>query len=763
MNYGDKLAQLTVKQALFSGIQAHKSGQFQEADRYYTAILQIEPRHPDANHNMGVLAVDLGKFQEALPFFKTALDVNPNIDQFWFSYMDVLIRLGRLKDTQTLLEQAKANGISVETISRLTEKIAAKELDEDHSLQNLYNEAISLKDAGDFAAAIPLLQKCIVGNSEEPRLLAMLSHCFLQLDEIDKAQDLIERAKKIKPLHDSVGWTEARILLRKKSFSEALLVAQTTLEKFSNSPEGLGVLGACLRAVDQLDQSLEILNKAIVLNPNYAEALINRGLIALSRDQKSEALRDLEKAFEIKPHITQIWNYLINLSLELSHYSHVQEILEKMVSFSPNDEKLYVKLGFCYHQCGSHELAIEAYRKAISINSEFAEAYNNIGVVLKETGDTTGALEAFWKGIEVKPDYAEVFNNIGILYKDKGKFREAFDAYNQAVTIKPDYADAYYNLGTALQFNGQLDEAIKAYEKVLLIVPDYAEAYNSMGIVLQDKGEIKESSATFEQALSIRPKYADVYYNLVGTAERVIEAKEYLEECLQIQPGHVPAEILLSALNFYEGDSEKFQELSRSTIAKHPSIRSLRWVFSLPELPEIYFHRWAFFDGMIALCENDRPFYEFGVWRGVSFKYLIKKIKKGYGFDTFEGLPEDWHSESAGSYSSEGSIPEVEGGEFIIGPFEQSLPEFFRRARPVAALINFDADMYSSTICALNSAKSVIDAKTILIFDEFLMNDFWEEDEYKALEEFCSTNGFAYEVIAVSFFTKQVAVRIVGL
>ena len=70
-----------------------KAGKVQEADRYYTAILKANPKHPDANHNMGVLAVGVGKVEEALPFFKTALEVNPSIAQFWLSYLDALIKL----------------------------------------------------------------------------------------------------------------------------------------------------------------------------------------------------------------------------------------------------------------------------------------------------------------------------------------------------------------------------------------------------------------------------------------------------------------------------------------------------------------------------------------------------------------------------------------------------------------------------------------------------------------------------------------------
>ena len=81
----------------------------------------------------------------------------------------------------------------------------------------------------------------------------------------------------------------------------------------------------------------------------------------------------------------------------------------------------------------------------------------------------------------------------------------------------------------------------------------------------------------------------------------------------------------------------------------------------------------------------------------------------------------------------------------------------------MASIINFDADLYSSTLCALENSKFVIDDSTILIFDEFIINDFWEEDEYKALNEFCSNNNLTYEVLAVSYFTKQVSVKLIGV
>ena len=169
------------------------------------------------------------------------------------------------------------------------------------------------------------------------------------------------------------------------------------------------------------------------------------------------------------------------------------------------------------------------------------------------------------------------------------------------------------------------------------------------------------------------------------------------------------------------------------------------------------------FDHAVVLSDTSRPFYEYGVWMGDSFKYLMQYFKKGYGFDTFLGLPEDWRSVPKGAYSSFGKVPNIDGGEFIVGEFQNSLPEFFAKPRSLAGLINFDADLYASTLCALVNSKSIIDEKTVLIFDEFIINSDWEHDEFRALEEFCKANGLDYEVIAVSLYTKQVMVRLVGL
>jgi len=105
------LMELTIEQALQQAIVAHKDGKPQEAERLYRVILQSQPLHPDANHNLGLLAVSVNKADAALPLFKTALEANPKIEQFWLSYIEALIKEKQFDNAKAFLEQAEKQGL----------------------------------------------------------------------------------------------------------------------------------------------------------------------------------------------------------------------------------------------------------------------------------------------------------------------------------------------------------------------------------------------------------------------------------------------------------------------------------------------------------------------------------------------------------------------------------------------------------------------------------------------------------------------------
>ncbi len=428
----------------------------------------------------------------------------------------------------------------------------------------------------------------------------------------------------------------------------------------------------------------------------------------------------------------------------------------------PAKEQIISQAYKCHSQ-GNIQEAAKYYQHFLNQGFKDHIVFSNYGAILQSLGKLKDAELFTRKAIELNPDYANAHSNLGTILSDLGNLKEAELSIRKAIALKPEYAMAHSNLGTTLKGLGNLKEAELSTRKAIELNPDYAMAHSNLGLILKNLGNLKEAELSTRKAIEIKPDFAEAAWNLYGLSNSIEEAEERIHQCLRMDESHLKAKLTLSALKLHQGDQSLFNNLMESTYKDHPLMRSFKWTSTLPNSPELFFHRWALFDSMIKKSKQDRPFYEFGVWRGVSFKYLIKTLKIGYGFDTFEGLPEDWHNEKKGTYSADGIIPNINGGKFIEGKFEDTLPTFFSKSRPMASLINFDADLYSSTICALNYSKPVIDEHTILIFDEIIINKNWEQDEYKALNELCSNNNLSYEVLGVSYFTKQVAVKLIGV
>ena len=119
-------------------------------------------------------------------------------------------------------------------------------------------------------------------------------------------------------------------------------------------------------------------------------------------------------------------------------------------------------------------------------------------------------------------------------------------------------------------------------------------------------------------------------------------------------------------------------------------------------------------------------YIELGVFQGESFRSWLEINKhpgsRFFGFDTFEGLPEKWMKNPAGTFTVDGNIPEIDDprANFIRGRFQATLPKFVSTFKPRNRLvIHLDADLYSSTLFSLIQFNKFIVDGTILIFDEF--------------------------------------------
>lgn len=151
-----------------------------------------------------------------------------------------------------------------------------------------------------------------------------------------------------------------------------------------------------------------------------------------------------------------------------------------------------------------------------------------------------------------------------------------------------------------------------------------------------------------------------------------------------------------------------------------------------------------------AVSDRQVLYMEFGVFQGDCTRYWSKLLRnpttKLHGFDSFEGLPEDW-VHPKGHFSVGGRVPQIDDSrvQFFKGWFEQTLPNYKCPSHEVLVLV-MDADLYSSTIFVLNALKDVIVPGTYIYFDEF-NHQF---HEMRAFDEFLKRTGMRFSVVGAT-------------
>lgn len=163
-------------------------------------------------------------------------------------------------------------------------------------------------------------------------------------------------------------------------------------------------------------------------------------------------------------------------------------------------------------------------------------------------------------------------------------------------------------------------------------------------------------------------------------------------------------------------------------------------------------------------------YIELGVCTGKTINFIaaLNPHQKIYGFDSFEGLPEDWVRTDkifpAGTFAFRNpeALPAVlHNVELTKGWFNDTLPSFIEQHEEKIAFLHIDSDIYSAAATAFHVLGSKIKPGTIIVFDEFYNYPGSENLEFKAFEEFLQQSGYEAKYLAYNMYHEQVAVKII--
>jgi tetratricopeptide (TPR) repeat protein len=584
----------TIEQALQQGVTAHKEGKLQEAERLYNSILQAQPLHPYANHNLGVIAVSVNKVELALPLFKMALESNPKIEQFWLSYIDALIKESQFEIAKVVLEQGRKVGLVGEKIDSLEGQLDASVVDIENieSSSDELSPAIKFREAGKFQEAQEWLQKFIESAPNHAEAFSLLCHVLLLYEKDVEAERALLTAASINPKLASIHRNQARLLLKKSKPIGALKEAQIGYDCSGNDPESWLVLATCLNANQRSQEALDLTEKILLSNPNHAEALATKALIRLRSNDIIGAIADAGMSVLIKPHLTQVWvllgsmhyknknltgaikamekaheleptndNYMVALGEFFRQDNRASEaitILEKAAEMAPKNISIWINLGTAFQQDELIDKAKMAYEKALTINPKSVEVSNNLGSIAINSGDWMSALQHFENALKINPNIAETHYNLGITLKELGRLDEAEASYTQAIAMKPDLAEAYNNLGVILQELNRFDDAEASYTQAIALKADYAQAHSNLGNTLKILGRLDEAESSCRQAIELKFDIAEAHSNLGATLKelgRLKEAEASYGQAIVLKSNYAEAHLGLGIIHYFNGDT----------------------------------------------------------------------------------------------------------------------------------------------------------------------------------------------------------------
>jgi predicted TPR repeat methyltransferase len=403
--------ELTIEQALQQGVAAHKEGKVQDAERLYRAILQSQPTHPDANHNLGLIAVSVNKADAALPLFKTALEANPKIEQFWVSYIDALVKDNQFKSAKQAIKKAKKKRFDAKKLEAL---LSQSKVTADIKLpsQAQLNSLLECYQNGRFSEAEKLATSIIQKFPKNQFSWKVLGAIFGQTDRNSQAVNANETVVALSP---------------------------QDAEAHSN-------LGNTLQELGRLDESEASYKQAIALKPDLTEAHYNLGITLQELGRLDEAEASYMQAIELKPGYAEAHSNLGNTLQELGRLEEAEVSNRQAIALKPDLTEAHYNLGITLQELGRLEEAEASYMQAIEFKPDYAKAYNNLGNTLKELGRLEEAEATYRQTIALNPDLAEAHNNLGNTLKELGRLEEAEASLRQAIVLKPENSSAKHLL-----------------------------------------------------------------------------------------------------------------------------------------------------------------------------------------------------------------------------------------------------------------------------------------------------------------------------
>lgn len=279
-----------------------------------------------------------------------------------------------------------------------------------------------------------------------------------------------------------------------------------TLRHDSTNYVALNNYGLTLEEDGDAGAAYTYYDKAVALNPTYANAYYNRGNMRSMRGDIAGALSDYDIALREDPKQVKALNNRGNIYRDLGRFQESLADHTEAVKLNPRYADAYYNRGLTHRAMNNNRAAIEDYTRAIEINPRFILAYNNRANCYRLEKDDTLALEDYNKALEIDPNYFNAWFNRANLYRDLKEWAAAAADYAKALELNPDYQPAHVNLAVCEWRLGKHANAENHFIKANLLSPKDPITLFNYASMLRELGKSAEAIRVYQLALQVAPQ-----------------------------------------------------------------------------------------------------------------------------------------------------------------------------------------------------------------------------------------------------------------
>jgi tetratricopeptide (TPR) repeat protein len=438
-----------------------------DAEKAFQTALKLDPDNEDALSKMAAMYSDRGDNAKATELFKQLAEKNPSAHAY-----------------EELARQLEQSGDFKGEADAL--KKALELAPDDERVQ--FGLANALLESNQLDQAIPLYQELAQENPREGVYPLRIALAYRLKHDFAKAQDYLDRAKKVSR-KDDLELRQEEVNLESDQGKNDQAIAglksmlDDTAKRSYSAPEAkdrmmlLAQLADLQRQAKQYDDALETARQMANLDPDpkNLRVVLTRASIYSDQGKIDEAVKELQSLLKGDKSDRSLYLEIAQTYEKGKRWNDMAKALDKAepLSETKGDKvQLYFMRGAMLERQKKYEASEAAFRKVLELDPDYAGALNYLGYMLADRNVRLDeAYEMIKKAVDLEPDKGEYLDSLGWVYYRQGKLEDAVAQLQRALdrtedpTIHDHLGDVYAKLGKTREAIAQWQASLREFQK----------------------------------------------------------------------------------------------------------------------------------------------------------------------------------------------------------------------------------------------------------------------------------------------------------